>query len=264
MDKIYDCTFVTALYDIGRDKTDGRTISNYIEWMKHTLTLNEPLVIYLDKTLEHLIKDINYIRLLIGFPTLIIITLLEEIPCYWMKNKVKNIINSYDWKLICKHQNDITNLNELYVCIQYSKFGWIENTFEKINWNSKYFSWIDIGISRFFNNRDNLSFNKNFLDHNQNKFIIQGSVDKLNIINDYNSYIGSNECILKGTFFIANKNMISLIKNKIDYIVKFEMLEKNRIDNEQIALAIICKQNYELFFVFPDDNRYHLRQDLFQ
>lgn len=44
------CTFVTAFFDIQRDKKgDGRSIDEYLEWIKKTLQLNANLYIVTEK-----------------------------------------------------------------------------------------------------------------------------------------------------------------------------------------------------------------------
>jgi hypothetical protein len=42
-------TFVTSLYDISREKYDGRSYTQYQEWFKRTLTIPVNMVIYTDK-----------------------------------------------------------------------------------------------------------------------------------------------------------------------------------------------------------------------
>ena len=237
---MYDVTVVTALYDIGRSKNDNRTIDQYFGWLKDTVRINEPMVIYLDKNLDkkiyNKIKEIRKNKL-----TKIVETELNQIPCYHMNDKVKNIIEEKEWKKKCKYPNDITNTNSLYVCIQYSKFEWMLNSIKIINWNTNNIMWMDAGISRFLEIKDNthtLNISDDII--YKNKFVIQG-YEPQNI-----NYYGTNKCMLKGTIFISNKDILKEIIKKVNEKINY-MLSNNIIDNEQIALAMIYLDDKKIF-----------------
>jgi hypothetical protein len=256
--QIYDTTIITALYDINREKTDGRTFEHYIDWFKKTLQMNEPMVIYIDKT-KKIYNMVNDIRKTINYPTLIIETNINDIPCYWMYDNVNKIISSDEWKNKCLNKNDITNLNPLYVCIQYSKFEWLYNASNIINWNSKTFTWVDAGISRFFDQLNNL--NKNIIKetYENNKFTIQGISD-FNYLNK-DTYIGTNKCLLKGTIFLSTIEKLHKIKEYVNQYINY-MFQHNIIDNEQIILALIYQDNKDLFNIINNTDS-HLNNIFF-
>ena len=41
-------TIVTSLYNIDREKLDGRSWETYLEWFKKTLSINCPMVVFVD------------------------------------------------------------------------------------------------------------------------------------------------------------------------------------------------------------------------
>lgn len=266
MNSQFECTFVTALYNIGRENYDGRTIDNYKHWLQETLKLQEPVIIFIDETIEGLEELINNCRREINEPTLVIVTSLVNIPCFWMLEDVKRIIN--DQTFIRKHPDDITNLNPLYVCIQYSKFEWIKIASQKITWETKYYAWIDAGISRFYP-RGMSKFNSHFIIQNDNVscFILHKTNDtqpKLieNKYFDKNKLIGTNQCLLRGTMFFATIDCLEEIIDKIYDCVQNDMISKNRIDNEQIALSIIVNENPHYFVWIESDGNF-LHKNIF-
>jgi hypothetical protein len=239
-------THVTALFDIGRDKVDGRSISEYKNMLIKTLTtIKDPFVVYLDKSLDFK-NEIIQVRKNIG-PIKIIETRLEEIPMWLYYEKVKSIINNEDFLKSLIHPNDITNKIPEYTLIQYSKFGWLENTINKNPFNSKKFVWIDAGFSRFYDTNNIYEINKDKI-QDQLFYICanDNAISKLNYIT-YDNYICTNECILMGSLWIMDINSFNIVIKDIMKIWNNEMLNKNRLDNEQIALALIAKYNTNIF-----------------
>ena len=241
--KSYNTTCVSGMYDIGREKIDGRSIGQYKEWITKTIqTLQDPIVLYLDKSLrwkEYLLLN----RGAIG-PIQIIETALEDIPMWNYRSKVSDILNDESFKRIQKYKNDITNLMPEYCLIQYSKFGWLEDASQRNIFNSKQYVWIDAGFSKFYNTD---SIYRCILD-SKNKFVIQADNSIRNIpMLTCDNYIGTNECILHGWLWILSKEIISVVKYNILKLWDEEMLAKGRIDNEQIALGLLYKNNSELF-----------------
>ena len=87
-------TLVTALYDINRENDgDGRKFSEYLSWFKETLKIPTSMVVYVDPSLVDFVSESRK-----GLPTKIISQKLEEVPYYFLKNNIKNIINSSEYK----------------------------------------------------------------------------------------------------------------------------------------------------------------------
>lgn len=247
--KSYQTTCVTAMYDIGRERIDGRSISQYKEWITKTVqTICDPVVLYLDKTLGWK----NYIldcRRSVG-PIFIIETALEDIPMWNYREKVLDILNNKSFKQSQKYKNDITNLMPEYCLIQYSKFGWLEKTLNMNHFNSNQFIWIDAGFSKFYNTEN---IYRCILNSN-NTFTIQAdnTIGNLSYLT-YDNYIGTNERIFQGGLWIVSKECILKVKELVLKLWEEEMLAKGRIDNEQITLGLVYKYNSEIFNVIMSE-----------
>jgi hypothetical protein len=236
-------TCVTAFYNINREMIDGRSVIDYKKWLTNTVSsLKCPIILFLDKTLEWKSDILNSAVGNIH----IIETSIEEIPMYKYKDKMESILSSEEFKSKQKHPNDITNKLPEYCMIQYSKFGFIEKAIELDLFKTSHFAWIDAGLSRFYDYSKIYTFNTNSL--MMNSFYIQCDIDHPLLENiTYDSYIGTNVCIFKGTMFAADKDTFNTVHSEVMRIFIKEMLEKNRIDNEQIAFALVYKNIPECF-----------------
>jgi hypothetical protein len=88
-------TVVTSLYDIGRNKIDGRTWDQYLEWFSETLKIKSPMVIFVDESLMDFVKSKRE-----GLETEIIVQPLTEIPYYHLKDKIDGIISGGGYRKI--------------------------------------------------------------------------------------------------------------------------------------------------------------------
>ena len=247
-------TFVTALFDIGRDKKgDGRTILEYLIWFKKTLQLNCNLFIV---TEEKFIKFINRHRPK-NYKTYIKNDILQNAYYYKYREQIKNIIESEQYKNKIRYPNRVECKIPEYNIIQYSKFGWLNDCIEINPFNSDYFFWIDAGISRFFYNVNlkNTYPSSNGLQiilNSDKKFIIQQRHD-LQQFNIDKNFIWGADNLLKGGMFGGHKNIIKILSIILEKIFVKEMLEKNNVNNEQLALALLWKKYSNLFYIIKDD-----------
>lgn len=249
-----NCTVITALYDIGREKNgDGRTINQYLNWFSKTLLLNVPMVVYTEEKFKNFILNQKQKNLKI------IVKPLNEIPYYKYNNKIFKIINNNEYKIKIKNPDRIECNLSLYNVIQYSKFDWIIEAINDNHFKSEYYFWMDAGCSRFFQDVDiSEKWPKNYSLLEKNKFLIQGNVNTINYkINNIEDYIWDSNCILVGTLFGGTKhiceNIAKTIKNNFEYF-----LNKNIVNNEQILLGYIFKKNPKLFNVYVELNNHHL------
>ena len=236
-------TCVTSMYDIQRERIDGRSLINYKEWLYKTVqSLYDPVVLYLDPTLNWK-NDIIRARNSIG-PMVIYELSFSQTMMWKYKQAITDVLNNPEFKQKQLHPNDITNLIPEYCMIQYNKFDFLDRTITANPFSSTVFSWMDAGISRFLNekryihNLDGL----NTLD----VFALQTTYSVVPTIN-IDTYIGSNLCILKGGIWVMNKSAFYNVYNKIINILENEMIAKNRIDNEQIALTVLYQMDSSLF-----------------
>ena len=250
-------TLITALYDINREKDgDGRTVNQYLEWFDKTLQLNTNFVIYTEPKFLDFIKSRRNEN-----NTKIIVSSLDQIPYYKYHDKMKNILQNDEYRKKMKDVNRIECNLVLYNIIQYSKFDWIKDAIHKNFFNSSHYFWIDAGCSRFFDyaNISNTYPNLSNLDFDS-KFLIQGNVNTQPYFSNWpgaDNYIWDNNSILVGTFFGGKADTCikigELVQKKFEYY-----LERNIVNNEQIIIAIICKENQDLFYVYIDLNGKHL------
>lgn len=227
-------TCVTAFYNIGRSGIDGRTLIDYKQWLLSTITsVHSPLILFLDITLGWK-DDILRVR---NEDIYIIETPLSDIVMWKHRECITQILNDPTFKAIQKHPNDITNRLPEYCMIQYSKFGFLEWAIKNNPFKSTYFCWLDAGISRFFDPRKSYALKTDAL---APTFYIQSNKTaqkRLSMITP-DTYIGTNECILKGTIWVMDTASFGIVRDEVMHILNEEMLSKGRIDNEQIALAL--------------------------
>jgi hypothetical protein len=158
-----------------------------------------------------------------------------------------------DFKTKMKHPKDITNLIPEYCIIQYSKFGWLENAININKFNTDVYIWMDSGLSRFYDYSKirNLNIPKNF-----KYFAIESTNTNNNLLNlSEDNYIGTNQCYLRGGMWVIHKSIFNKIKTDVLNIFENEMLNKNKLDNEQIALALTYKNNISNFLLIPSSNK---------
>lgn len=242
-------TLVTALYDINREEVDGRKFEQYIVWLDGTLKLKTNFVIFTEDKVAHFLPRKKNIKIILSEP--------EEIPLFYLKDRIQAVINSNFFKQNMADLSRIECKTPLYNIIQYSKFEWLKYAINKNYFNSEYFFWIDAGCSRFFNELDTTKLFPNIDKVEKNKFLIQGNINTSKISIDEN-YIWKSDCVLVGTFFGGNKNIVKEISEKTLTFLKSTMLGQNIINNEQIALAYVAAQNPEMFNIYIELNGQHL------
>jgi len=240
-------TFITALFDISREKHDGRSFSQYQEWFKRTLTIPAPMVIYTELKNKNIIE--KYRRT--DHPTQVIYSTLEEIPFYYTKNKVEDIIKNSDFKNRIQHPKGLENICFEYIPIVNSKFVWVSNAIKNNYFNTEMFFWIDAGLSRFMNfdiSQD--TFDRNLLKHlhENNKFYMQvGKKEEFEKVlrNEilFENAVGKNINFMMAGFWGGNKkNVLDVCEQGAKMYIE-EYIEKNQVDNEQTIFCFILK-NY--------------------
>ena len=256
----YSAVLITSLFNIGRESNDGRKIDSYIEWLTKTLMLRHPMVVFVDssetKIAEAALRVRKSIVKLYDIPSIIVSTSLDLVPYYNISAKVGKILMSKNWKSKAKYPNDITNKNPLYVVIQYSKFEWMSKASQLIEnrWSYSAIGWVDAGISRFFpafkKSDTTIAIQDQIIRKcvDSNSFCFPGAERLPQLFENprlisKDSYIGTNECIVKGGIFISARNRLEDVRKAIQEFVYNELLAKDRVDNEQIALACLVSEH---------------------
>lgn len=241
-------TIVTAFFDIGRaEKGDGRTISEYKDWIQKTLQLNCNLYIvteekFYDFFLENRPKHFNTNIKVIEF---------KDLHYNKYYDKIKNIIESDSYKNRIAYPDRVECKLPEYNIIQYSKFHCLQMAMDENPFKSDYFFWMDAGVSRFFLDVDiSQSYPSinciNFLKNNEDKFIIQKRYD-LETFSIDDTFVWKADNLLYGTMFCGGKEIILKIAEYIEVIFNEKMLSNNNANNEQLALALVWKENPNIF-----------------
>lgn len=245
-------TIVTAFFDINRATNgDGRTIDMYLKWIKETLKLNCYLYIVTEPKFKNFFienRANNYFLKIIDF---------KESYYYKYYDRIKTIINSEEYKKRVERPDRVECKLPEYNIIQYSKFHYLEMAINQNPFNSKYFFWLDAGSSRFFYdmNISNLfPSNISLLDEYNNKLIVQQRHDLMKFNIDDN-FIWKADNLIYGGMFGGSIDMIQKISKLIENVFVEIMLANNNANNEQLALAIVWKNNPELFKTFSDMTR---------
>jgi len=262
-------TIVTALYDIGREKIDGRSMEKYFEWFSKTLLFNCPMVIYCDESLNSFVKKNRPGHLL----TKIINQKLEEIPYFYLKDKIDNIISSADYKKKIKDPERIECKTSLYSIIQYSKFPWVLYAAEQNFFNSDYFFWLDAGASRFVPDVEISTSDfpgnrfSNQIKNHSGKSLFQMYVASYPDLAFHDGelpqdYLFDNRSFVWGGMFGVDIEGIKKVNLLIEDLLTKDMIKNNNINNEQIAIGYLLKKFPEDFILLKNDYRYHRNFEL--
>ena len=125
--------------------------------------------------------------------------------------------------------------------------------------NSDFFFWVDAGISRFFLDVDIYApypLAIKFLETTKDTLIIQKRFD-LNCELIKENFIWGSDNLLKGTMFGGTPYIINKIASLLEDVFKNMILNKT-MNNEQLALSIVWKNNKELFTIVDDNPHVHL------
>jgi len=252
-------TIVTAFFDINRSqKGDGRTIEEYKEWIKRTLQLNCNLFI----VTEEKFKDFFIENRNPAYNACIKIIDFKELHYYKYYNVMKTIIESEEYKLKIDNPNRVECVLPEYNIIQYSKFHCLQMAIDVNLFQSDFFFWMDAGCSRFFLDLD---ISKpypgqetiQYMTMNPDKFIIQKRPDLERYPIDEN-FIWKSTNLLYGTLFGGNPDILKQISALTEDVLQTKMLAKRNVNNEQLALAMVWKENPQLFYAVNASPSYHL------
>ena len=148
-------TLITGLYDIGREKLNGksayRPFSKYLNWFKHVLWINAPMVVFIPGELEAYVRE-NRPE---SYKTKIVVAPFEELSAYRYHDRMQKTIDS-----MVKEKNPDGStpyyfsecpefITAKYETIIFSKFDFLRRVSEENPFNSEYFIWLDAGT--FYN-----------------------------------------------------------------------------------------------------------------
>jgi hypothetical protein len=228
-------TFVTALYDIGRA---DRSYSTYKKWTVMTLQSPQPFIIFCRK------EDVHWIvHSRIGKETLIIAE--DKIPLEYLVERTRDVM-----QIVGNGRPSPEWVNERYIPLQFSKAIWLQRAMARNPFKSHSFFWIDAGLARFFG-QTNQSFglSRNEAELEPGRVYISLGKPLAHLALDPIPAIGSQDAYLAGGFFGGNIMPLTRVCNAlIDFLHK-EMLDKGRLDNEQVAFHHIYAKHETWFHV---------------
>jgi hypothetical protein len=237
MDKRINCQPYTSLFDIGRSSIDGRTMQNYIEWLKATLKIFPNLIVFHDGSCDSLnLEYSNFVKIS-----------KDNLDTFKLKDQVSQILNSF--RPISS--GDITFKLVEYSLVQYAKFELGEKVLEISDCSSVL--WIDAGISRFIKSPrfQMLEANVENLLKYQTKMVLE-----IDIRNNFNwrnlsietSMVGSCRRVISGTSFWINS----------DFLIELNILIRSRLlgwiragiwDNEQVLLRNLLPLDENICYI---------------
>jgi hypothetical protein len=251
---------VTALFDIRREGMDGRMWEDYVKWFEQTLRLKVPMTIFVSEELQEFVQERR-----LHAPTNLIIQKVEKIPLYHLKEYIDSVLFSDTFKSVIKDPKRIECQHALYSIVQYSKFYWLERAIEE--GTDDYYFWLDAGSSRFFEDYD---FSESYpsaqaiecLNGIGDRLLIQMNTeyypDLANAEELPLEYLCDNRSYVLGSMFGGSAEAIQNVKEVIMDIFYNDMLKNGFVNNEQIALGYLIKQEPQLFEIYYRNNSKHL------
>jgi len=258
-------TFVTAFFDIHRDtQGDGRTIDEYLQWIRKTLQLNCNLFIVTEAKFLRFFEE--------NRPTqcksqmVIKIIDFKESHYYKYYDKINHIIQSPEYLSNVKHPDRVECKLAEYNIIQYSKFHYLQMAIDQNPFQTNHFLWIDVGISRFFMDVD-LSKRypspngQKILDNIAGQFIIQKRHD-LYTYPLTDDFVWDSANLLCGTMFGGTSDIVCKMAYLVEQVFINKMIRRSAMNNEQLAIALVWKDNKEIFCL--TDNYFGAHLSLFK
>ena len=264
-------TLVTALYDIDRqdeEKGDGRKWEEYINWFANTLRIPSPMVVYVDPSSKKFVEEFRADR-----PTKIITHEIDEIPYFYLYQKVNKILNSKKYKDKIDDPERLECRNPLYPLVIFSKFQWVKRAIEEDHFNTDVFLWMDAGLSRLFYETD---LDKPYpspqglaaINANPDKAIIQTSMsyypDLVYADSCGEDYLWDNRSWVMAGLWGGYKEPMLKFAELIHDVFENKMVGNNLVNNEQIAMAYVYKNNPELFLPFENHANMHKDYEFIQ
>ena len=279
--KMSKVTVVSALFNI--DRVDGRKWDEYLEWFDITLKLKVPMVLFVTEDLVDFVRERRGDDIIVNMDggiggswtaddqTEIIVQSLEDMPYYYLKDNIQDILDSDKYKEDMSDPDRIECKQAMYSVIQYSKFPWLTKAAEVNPFGSDYFFWLDAGASRFFEGYD-LSQEYpskealSSLDGMGESFLVQMNTEYYTDLSGAKElsldYLYDNRSYVLGSMFGGHKKSVFKVCDMVHNLLMYDMIDKGSVNNEQIALGYLIKNYPDEFALYERTNGKHM--DLFQ
>ncbi|VDN60698.1 unnamed protein product, partial [Dracunculus medinensis] len=253
-------TLVTALLDIGRGNwwEYRRTIENYYQYLDNILHLNVDLVIFLDdKSADYIYKR----RRGLGFEqkTKIIPISFYELPFYAYIHKAEEIIKreqqgifwDSNWDETMKHHPE--GKSAIYNILVNSKPYFLYKISIENPFSARFMVWLDAGYGH--GNRSifpkNYEWKPKFLPNKISLIQVTPPHDKISRYTMADLY-RKNWAVLSGGFIAGDIYALNRFYAYY-YRVFAEMINQNRIDDDQTTMVLLVQQHPQLFNIVHGD-----------
>jgi len=150
-----------------------------------------------------------------------------------------------------KRNVDLVHRMPAYSMVIFSKFAWLQEAMRQHPTITSWI-WVDAGQSRNYKRLSSLgssiwphpSWTEALMKDDKDKIWIQGRIEVPDFLKDTMSKkyaIGSCESVLWATIFAGNSAVMSKLCERVLNFFFNELLKKNRIDTEQVALQELWK-----------------------
>lgn len=222
---------VSAVYDIGRERADGRGLADYLGWLRTTLLVFPEMIVYTDlEIIAELVPD-SQVR---WVP-------MTSWPPFRHRPKIEALLQHTKYSAA----TDITLRLPNYALLQFSKFFMLSDALSS-DGDAPAAFWIDAGASRFFRHDGTATFPRTPAPGWMRKWLTNDESDSLFEVDLRRNLdgrgrirpprVGSSRRCMSGTSFAVKRLATS----------KFESLVLGTIsgwtdsfqwDNEQVALT---------------------------
>lgn len=236
---------VTALYDIGRHRIDGRTIGTYMEWLNATLRAPLPFTIFLD-------PGIDPARVVTKPGDRIIQRPLADFRPYGWREKVL--------AATANTNTEITNALPEYSILMFSKFEMLAQTAAETD--AMGLLWVDAGLSRFFardlaETQVSSAFVAGQLAPHRLCISVTPTLAEALARGKFKKdYVGTTHRLASGGDFYVGANAAADVAEQMFDIVENQWLARGRWDNEQVGLGYLMMQGVPGSSMTFADRRY--------
>jgi hypothetical protein len=222
------CQAYTALFDLGRENVDGRSIAEYKVWLGKTCKLFPGIIVFHDGCLDSFENpDGHFVRLELG-----------SLRTFGLLPKLTFVLETFTPKAAA----DITFRLPEYGLVQLAKFELAEKVFEMTNTDSVL--WVDAGISRFvpvpLNTNNFQDFSRILLKSRYDYFFeidTRRNWNPLKIKLNRPGIGSSRRIVAGGSFWMRSRNIEALSLSAFNYAKGW--VEAGVWDNEQILLRYL-------------------------
>ena len=228
-----ESVIVSSLFNIQREGMDGRTWEDYLEWFEITLKLKCPMILFVTEDLKSFIEERRG-----DLPTKIIVQGIDEMPYSYLKDQLDEIIESDEYKNRIK---DPTRIE-----CQHSMYAGGSRFFEDFDLEQEYPS---INATEALNQMGD-------------KFLVQMNMEyykdhaEASILPK--SYLLDNRSYILGSMFGGGINSLKKVAADVEDIFLNKMIGEGFVNNEQIALGYLVKQNPDDYEIYRRYNGKHM------